>query len=110
MAATGAITRWSYDGLPFPIQRLNPDGSSLGYGYDADLNLVGLTNQKGERYTQAYDLADQLVEESASTAAVSATDMTRPVSLWRMTTPKPAAHPTHATGSADCWSAGTATA
>ncbi len=63
-AATGAITRWSYGGLPFPIQRLNPDGSSLGYRYDADLNLIGLTNQKGELYTLAHDLADQLVEET----------------------------------------------
>ncbi|MGI4745653.1 MAG: DUF6531 domain-containing protein [Janthinobacterium lividum] len=61
--AIGGITRWIYDGLPVPNQRLNPDGSSLEYRYDADLNLVGLTNEKGEPYTLAYNLADQLVEE-----------------------------------------------
>ena len=62
--ASGGVTRWSYGGgLPVPTGRTNPDGSSLSYHYDADLNLVGLINAKGERYRLGYDLADQLVEE-----------------------------------------------
>ena len=59
----GRETRWRYDGLPHPRERITADGGRFRYDYDSELNLVGLENQKGERYRLDYDLAGRLVRE-----------------------------------------------
>jgi len=61
--ANGAETRWEYEGLPYPMRRVNPDGTVLSYRFDSELNLVGLVNAKGEEYRLAYNLAGQLADE-----------------------------------------------
>ncbi|WP_143735484.1 DUF6531 domain-containing protein, partial [Microbulbifer mangrovi] len=50
----GRSTRYSYDGLSQVKSRTNPDGSELKYLYDGERNLVGLINEKGERYQLKY--------------------------------------------------------
>ena len=59
----GRETRWDYGGLPYPTKRTTADGRALFYAYDADLNLVGLTNQKGERYRLELDALGRLARE-----------------------------------------------
>jgi RHS repeat-associated protein len=59
----GRETRWRYDGLPFPRERVTADGACFRYAYDSELNLVGLENQKGERYRLDYDPAGRLMRE-----------------------------------------------
>ena len=59
----GRETRWRYDGLRFPRERITADGSRFVYQYDSELNLIGLENPKGERYRLDYDLAGRLVRE-----------------------------------------------
>ena len=61
--AVGRETRWRYDGLRFPVERILPDGSRFTYQYDSELNLTGLENPKGEHYQIDYDLAGQMVRE-----------------------------------------------
>ncbi|MDG5493415.1 RHS repeat-associated core domain-containing protein [Niveispirillum sp. BGYR6] len=60
----GRVTRWRYDGLPYPLERIAADGSRFQYHYDSELNLIGLTNAKGERYRLDYDPAGRLVAET----------------------------------------------
>ncbi|HEY0778075.1 MAG TPA: RHS repeat-associated core domain-containing protein [Gemmatirosa sp.] len=60
----GRTTRWRYDGLPFPVERVNADRGTVGYVYDSELQLVVLTNPKGERYRLRYDAAGRLVQET----------------------------------------------
>lgn len=59
----GTSWRWDFNGLPLPVRRHNPDGSSFAYHYDVELNLTRLTNELGEDYRLTYDLAEQLVQE-----------------------------------------------
>ncbi len=60
----GRVTRWDYAGLPFPVQRVAADGSSISYAYDRTLNLVGMTNEKGERLSFDIDAAGRTVRET----------------------------------------------
>lgn len=59
----GTEWRWDFAGLPLPVRRHNPDGTSFAYHYDVELNLIRLVNELGEEYRLDYDLAEQLVEE-----------------------------------------------
>ncbi|MEA1673572.1 RHS repeat-associated core domain-containing protein [Nitrospirillum sp. BR 11163] len=60
----GHVTRWRYDGLPYPLERTAADGTVFSYHYDSELNLVALLNPKGEQYRLDYDLAGRLVGET----------------------------------------------
>ncbi|WP_029013147.1 RHS repeat-associated core domain-containing protein [Niveispirillum irakense] len=91
----GRVTRWRYDGLPYPLERIAADGSRFQYHYDSELNLVGLTNAKGERYRLDYDPAGRLVAETgfdgrliqyrrdAAGFVVESTDQGRPTRFSR---------------------------
>ncbi|WP_108651045.1 DUF6531 domain-containing protein [Dongshaea marina] len=60
----GRTTSYEYaDGLAQITRRIAPDGSELNYRYDAERNLVSLTNEKGEEYRFSYDAQERLVEE-----------------------------------------------
>ncbi|MEJ7731841.1 MAG: RHS repeat-associated core domain-containing protein [Polyangiaceae bacterium] len=58
--ASGAVTAWNYVSEA-PVQRLGPDGLPVRYGYDANLRLIWIENQAGERHENRYDAAGQLV-------------------------------------------------
>lgn len=65
--AAGRITQYTYDGLSQVTKRVlnkgTPFESTLSYEYDGERNLIGLYNEKGERYQLAYDLNERLIKE-----------------------------------------------
>ncbi|WP_438010823.1 PAAR-like domain-containing protein [Sorangium sp. So ce321] len=56
----GGVTHFSWVGSAL-VERRTPDGAVLRYGYDALLRPIWLENAAGERHTQEYDAAGQLV-------------------------------------------------
>ncbi|WP_143229678.1 DUF6531 domain-containing protein [Actinophytocola xanthii] len=83
--ADGATERWFYDGesslvrhvdvlgnvttietthFDFPRSEVGPDGSRLDFAYDTEMNLVAVTNARGEVWRYGYDAVGRLVEET----------------------------------------------
>lgn len=65
--AAGRITQYDYDGLSQVTQRTLNKGTAfesiLKYEYDGERNLIGLQNEKGERYHLEYDGNEKLIKE-----------------------------------------------
>lgn len=62
--AAGRVT--SYDYLPGGLLHriVNPDGTSLAFGYDAALNVVTKTSQSGYELRYAYDSMGRVTDIS----------------------------------------------
>nr|WP_284676673.1 RHS repeat-associated core domain-containing protein [Vibrio sinus] len=57
-------TSYEYaDGLAQITKRIDAEGNALHYRYDAERNLIGLTNEQGEHYHFEYDEQERLIQE-----------------------------------------------
>jgi RHS repeat-associated protein len=58
----GYVTRLEYGGLNELVKRRSPDGASVAYHYDTEERLIGVTNQRGEKYNLVRDPLGRTIE------------------------------------------------
>ena len=59
----GARTSFEYFGQGLIARRVQPDGHVVHYHYDTEEQLIGVSNQRGERYELRRDALGRVVEE-----------------------------------------------
>ena len=62
--ANGNVTRTEFGGLDLLAAEVGADGGRLSYGYDTELRLVSITNERGLVWRYEYDAAGNLVTET----------------------------------------------
>ncbi|TDQ00954.1 DUF6531 domain-containing protein [Labedaea rhizosphaerae] len=62
--ASGAVSRTITTHFDLPRLQTLPDGSTLAFSYDTNLNLTRVTNGAGQSWVYEYDAADRLVRET----------------------------------------------
>ncbi|MBB1155117.1 RHS repeat-associated core domain-containing protein [Amycolatopsis dendrobii] len=62
--ASSAITQQEVTHFDLVSAEIRPDGTRLGYSYDTELRLTGVTNEHGQVWRYEYDPAGNLVRET----------------------------------------------
>ena len=62
--ARGGVSRIEYAQFDVPVSERGPDGGTLKYGYDTELRLTSVTNERGLVWRYEYDAAGRKVGET----------------------------------------------
>jgi len=73
----GQTTRLQRNSRGLPTRRQDASGHTVSYAYDKVQRLIGLSNENNATYRFAYDAADRLIENSASTSSRGALPTTQ---------------------------------
>ncbi|SFI73063.1 RHS repeat-associated core domain-containing protein [Amycolatopsis sacchari] len=62
--ARGGVSRVEFAQFDLPVTEKRPDGSTLKYGYDTELRLTSVTNERGLVWRYEYDAVGRMVGET----------------------------------------------